>query len=87
VKKLNIDAEDVLSMTREAELIGAYKALYWLSFEFTKGMNVEDIEATVDYMLCILGEEMWDNFSKGHGVLTHLSDRMEKRLKVKVTTE
>ena len=84
---MNIEAEDVLSLVKEAESIGAYKALYWLSFEFTKGMKVEDILATVDYALCILGEEMWDNFNKNHAVFTHLSDRMEKRLKEKVTAK
>ena len=81
---MEIDAETVLDMLKRAELIGGWKVLNWLSFEFHKDMTAEDIVDTVDYAIALFSEELWGQFNIEHAVLQHLEDRMKERLKEKV---
>lgn len=68
-------------MLREAELIGGWKVLNWLSFEFHKAMTAKDIVDTVEYASAIFREGIWSAFNREHRILTHLEDRIKKRKK------
>ena len=45
------EAEEILDMLRHAEVVGSWKVLNWLNFEFDDDMTVED---TVEYAMSIL---------------------------------
>lgn len=79
------EAETVLEMLREAELVGGWKALSWLSLEFHTGMAIRDIMETINYAQAILSEELWNIFNQKHCIITHLKDRIKKRTKIKLS--
>ncbi|MCW4010558.1 MAG: hypothetical protein NWF05_08060, partial [Candidatus Bathyarchaeota archaeon] len=71
--------DEVLDLIQQAERTGAYKALHWLSFEFTDGMTVDDIVQTVQFALCCVGENLWKDFNNQYALLTNISKRVEQR--------
>lgn len=78
---MNIEAEELLNMLRHAEVVGGYKVLNWLNFEFEENMTAKDIVDTVGYAMSILSEELYRHFNNDYLILTHLKDRIEKRMK------
>lgn len=78
------DCEDALLMLKRAELVGSWKVLNWIEFEWQDGMKLEDLKQVLWEATAAIEEELGADFKTQHGIIFgSVKELIEKRLQKK----
>jgi len=80
----NNDCETILALVRRAELIGSWKVLNWIEFEWQDGMKLEDLKQVLWEATAAIEEELGADFKTQHSIIFgSVKELIEKRLQKK----
>ena len=80
---MEIDAETIFNMLKEAETLGAYKLLNWIAEAWEKEATNEDLAEWFSQVLIELRQRLSVEFAFNYGYLPLLKRIVETRLKEK----
>lgn len=81
---MNIEAEELINLLEQAELMGAWKALNWIAREWDENMTLDDISECIQLGTIALEERLAEEFKDQHYITSSMKRIVERRMKEKV---